>query len=41
MQAVHALYTGWHVAFYISQFSQTYERCRLLISNDHPYRDKV
>eukprot|EP00197_Chlamydomonas_leiostraca_P002747 CAMPEP_0202859776 /NCGR_PEP_ID=MMETSP1391-20130828/1749_1 /ASSEMBLY_ACC=CAM_ASM_000867 /TAXON_ID=1034604 /ORGANISM="Chlamydomonas leiostraca, Strain SAG 11-49" /LENGTH=422 /DNA_ID=CAMNT_0049538853 /DNA_START=174 /DNA_END=1443 /DNA_ORIENTATION=- len=40
-QAAAALYDGWHVCFYIADFSGTYSRCQPLLFNSHPYRDKV
>lgn len=36
-----AQFSGWHIAFYIAQFSHCYARLRHLLYNNHRYRDKV
>jgi hypothetical protein len=42
LQAVDKLWSGWHVAFYISRFSSSFSKVSQLGINqlDHPYRDK-
>jgi len=35
------LFSGWHMAFYVADFSGTYSRLRPLLFNNHPYKDKV
>ncbi|KAI3428537.1 hypothetical protein D9Q98_007360 [Chlorella vulgaris] len=41
-EAVDKLWSGWHVAFYISRFSSSFSKVSQLGINqlDHPYRDK-
>ncbi|KAF5828035.1 hypothetical protein DUNSADRAFT_18345 [Dunaliella salina] len=38
---VLSLFSGWHMAFYIGNFSGTYTRLRPVLFNNHPYKDKV
>lgn len=40
VQAIARLFSGWHVCFYVSDFSGCYHRMEKagLINNDHPYR---
>lgn len=40
-QAVAGLFEGWHICFYIVDYSGSYSRLRPLLFNSHPYRDKV
>ena len=42
VQGINSLWSGWHTAMYVADFSSVYKRLETagLIYNDHPFRDK-